>query len=188
MTFAADQTFESVDFSARPPEVKEYESCTFAHCNFADCDLSGFRFVECTFTDCNLSNAHIAKTGFQDVSFTNCKLLGMRFDTSHDFGFSIVCSHCQLNHSAFYRVKLNHSSFTHCQLENVDFTEADLTGTTLRDCQLQDATFGQSILIKADLRGSTGYSIDPDQNRLRGARFSLPEVIGLLDKYEILVE
>jgi len=43
-------------------------------------------------------------------------------------------------------------------------------------------------LENADLRTSYNYSIDPDANRIRKAKFSLPAVIGLLDKYYLDIE
>jgi fluoroquinolone resistance protein len=44
------------------------------------------------------------------------------------------------------------------------------------------------MLEKADFRTSNGYSIDPEMNRIKKAKFSLEGVAGLLDKYDIEVE
>ena len=70
-------------------------------------------------------------------------------------------------------------------MQFVDFTEADLKGVKLTGCNFQNATFQNTNLEKADFREAKNYSIDPEQNRLKGAKFSLPEVIVLLDKYQI---
>ena len=45
----------------------------------------------------------------------------------------------------------------------------------------------QTILEKADFRTAKNYSIDPEQNRLKKAKFSLSGVVGLLRKYDIVV-
>lgn len=41
---------------------------------------------------------------------------------------------------------------------------------------------------KADFRTSYNFSIDPDVNRIKKAKFSLDGVRGLLDKYDIQID
>jgi len=50
------------------------------------------------------------------------------------------------------------------------------------------AAFENTILEKADFRTSFNYSIDPEKNRIRKARFSLAGISGLLDKYDIEID
>jgi len=45
--------------------------------------------------------------------------------------------------------------------------------------------FENTILEKVDFSTSFNYSIDPEMNKIKKAKFSLPEVIGLLNKYDI---
>jgi uncharacterized protein YjbI with pentapeptide repeats len=73
-------------------------------------------------------------------------------------------------------------------LNEVDFTESDLTASIFDNCDLNLATFDNSILEKADLRTSYNYSIDPERNRIKKARFSVAGISGLLDKYDIQIE
>ena len=56
------------------------------------------------------------------------------------------------------------------------------------NCDLLDASFENSNLEKADLRNFYNYSIDPEKNKLKSAKFLLPDVIGLLDKYDIEID
>lgn len=183
-----EQTFQKVDYTTEPLPKAKYEYCSFQSCDFSDSDLSEIKFLETTFTDCNFSNANILKAYFQDISFKNCKLLGLHFETCTPFGFAIQFDHSMVNHASFYQMDLQNCSFKHCQLKGVDFTEADLTGIALIHCNLLDATFERSVLTKADFRNATDYSIDPNQNKIRGAQFSLPEVIGLLKIFGIKVD
>ncbi|HZB12656.1 MAG TPA: pentapeptide repeat-containing protein, partial [Chryseolinea sp.] len=78
--------------------------------------------------------------------------------------------------------------FKNSQLQETDFTECDVTGALFDNCDLTNATFAFTILEKADLRTSYNYSIDPEKNRVKKARFSLQGVTGLLDKYDIEIE
>ena len=56
------------------------------------------------------------------------------------------------------------------------------------NCDFSGAVFENTILEKADLRTAINYSIDPEINRLKKAKFSMPGLIGLLDKYDIELE
>lgn len=183
-----EQKFDNINYSDKPLEIAEYEYCKFTNCNFSNAILSEIKFLECEFLDCNFSNANLANVSFQDVQFTNCKMLGLQFDSCNEFGFAASFDTCQLDHSIFFKMKLNRSSFKNCQLKGVDFTEAELKKTILLGCNLQEATFQNTNLEMADLRNASNYSIDPEQNRIKSAKFSLPEVIGLLDKYQIKIE
>jgi len=71
---------------------------------------------------------------------------------------------------------------------NVDFTESDLTGSFFEDCDLQKAIFLNTNLEKVDFRSSINFSIDPEKNRIRKAKFSRIEIVGLLNKYDIEIE
>jgi hypothetical protein len=53
---------------------------------------------------------------------------------------------------------------------------------------LTRARFERTVLEKVDFRTSYNYSIDPELNRIKNAKFSIVGIIGLLDKYDIEVE
>jgi uncharacterized protein YjbI with pentapeptide repeats len=115
-------------------------------------------------------------------------MLGLRFDNCNSFGLSLRFENCSLNHSSFYGVKIKKTTFKKAQLQEVDFTESDLTSSLFEDCDLARATFGNTILEKTDFRTAYNYSIDPERNRIKRAKFSLTQVVGLLDKYDIDIE
>jgi uncharacterized protein YjbI with pentapeptide repeats len=70
----------------------------------------------------------------------------------------------------------------------VDFTAADLSQAVFDACDLADALFDRTVLEKADLRGALHYSIDPETNRVKKARFSPEGLRGLLGKYDIIID
>ena len=55
-------------------------------------------------------------------------------------------------------------------------------------CHDTRATFSHTILEKADFRTSFNYSINPEINRIKKAKFSLIGIAGLLDKYDIEID
>jgi len=85
-------------------------------------------------------------------------------------------------------MKLKKLIFKNCNLTEVDFTEADLSAALFDHCDLAKALFENTILEKADFRTSYNYSIDPEMNKIKKARFSTPGIAGLLDKYDIDIE
>jgi uncharacterized protein YjbI with pentapeptide repeats len=183
-----DQRFEDQDFSAGISLMEKYDNCLFVKCDMANADLSGITFLECTFDECDLSNAKIEQAAFRDVNFTHCKLIGLLFHDCNPFLLQMSFSDCQLDLASFYGLKLKNTRFQHCSLQETDLTEADLTATQFEHCDLYRTIFDQTILEKADLSTALRYSIDPENNRIRKARFSREGIIGLLDKYGIVVE
>ena len=85
-------------------------------------------------------------------------------------------------------MKLKKARFKNSNLSEVDFTEADLTNSLFDNCDLSGARFEKTILEKADLRTSRNYSIDPELNKIKKAKFSIQSIAGLLDKYDIEIE
>jgi uncharacterized protein YjbI with pentapeptide repeats len=70
-------------------------------------------------------------------------------------------------------------------LHETDFTECDLSESVFDNCDLQRAIFFNSVIQEVDFRNAYNYSINPEVNRIKNAKFSLPGVTGLLDNYDI---
>ncbi len=177
-----------MDFKENPVPSTEYENCSFINCNFSGANLGKLSFLECEFENCDFSSAKTVGTGFKEVVFRNCKLLGLAFDTCSEFLLSFRFTDCILNFSSFYRLKIPKTIFSNCKLLEVDFTEVELSAASFSGSDLAGAIFQGSRLDNSDFRGAINYSINPQENLLTGARFSLPEVVGLLDVYRIRVE
>ncbi len=186
--YVLDQTFENVDFTQNPLEKGEYENCTFLNCNFEYEDLSGFNFNDCEFIGCNLSMVKLVSTGFRDVSFKESKMFGLQFNNCNEFGMSFRFEGCSLNNSIFYQTSIKKTLFKDSKLIEVDFAECDVSNSVFNNCDFSGAVFDRTNLEKADLRTSVNYSIDPSQNRLKKAKFSLSQIYGLLYKFDIEID
>jgi fluoroquinolone resistance protein len=180
-----EQSFEQKDFTVKPLAKGEYENCVFTGCNFSNTNLSGIHFSECEFTGCNLGMALLGGTAFKDVRFKDCKLLGLHFEHCSDSLFSVAFNGCILNLASFYKRKLKKTVFKNCSLQEADFTEADVSGAVFDNCDLAKAVFDNTLLEKADFRTAYHYSINPEKNRLKKAKFSAAGIAGLLDQYDI---
>ena len=179
------KTYKNVNFGDRGFIKGTYENCTFTNCVFPGSDLSNFIFSDCDFLGCDASLAKIGKTAFRADRFRECKLLGMHFEQCNPFLFSADFEKCILNLSSFYKLSLKKIRFKDCSLHEVDFTESDLSSSLFDNCDLTKAIFQRTTLFKADFRTSYNYSINPETNRIKKAKFSIAGVAGLLDKYDI---
>ena len=188
MSYTENEEFSNLSFTTDKLPRGEYEACTFTHCDFSTSDVSAVTFMDCVFKECNLSLANISNTAFKNVQFLNCKLVGLHFQNCNPFLLEMHFDGCQLNLSSFYKLVLKKTRFKNCTMQEVDFAEADLTCASLAECDLAGAIFDRTILEKADFRTAFNYSIDPEKNRLKKARFSLEGVVGLLHKYGIDIE
>jgi len=183
-----DQVYGQEDILRKPLSKGTYDNCIFRNCDFSAVDFGGFHFIECRFESCNLSGAKLDGTSIRDTAFRDCKMMGLHFDRCHEFLFDPVFEKCNLDLSSFYRRKMGGKSFTGCSLREVDFTEADLSGAAFENADLSGAVFDQSILEKADFRRAQGYSIDPERNKVRKAKFAADGLAGLLGKYDLSIE
>jgi len=183
-----NKTYERIDFREYPLMKWDYENCQFNNCDFANTDLSEMKFIECEFRNCNISLVKLSKAVFRDVRFINCKMLGLPFYDCSEFGLSFNVDNCNLGHSSFYKTKIKKTIFKDSQLTEVDFTDCDLANSSFENCNLANAKFENTILEKVDFRTSHNYSIDPEINRVKKAKFSLTQVGGLLDKYDIEID
>lgn len=187
-TMTTDQLFTKVDYTAQQLPMGKYDNCTFRNCNFAKADLAASVFAECIFEQCDLSMANVTETAFRDVTFKECKLMGVKWQDCHNILLSFHFEDCDLNFSSFFRLTIKHTNFVNCTLEEVEFAEADLSHAVFDNCDMRRSNFEGTVLEKADLRTAYHFSIDPEGNRLKKAKFSRANLMGLLDKYAIIIE
>ena len=70
---------------------------------------------------------------------------------------------------------------------DVDFRETDLSQADFAGTNLCDSLFLATDLTEADLSQARNYQIDPSQNTVRKAKFSLPEAMSLLYGLDIVL-
>lgn len=186
--FTQDQIFDKLDFTQEPLAKGEYENCMFTNCNFEEINLNDIKFMDCNFQDCNWSLVQLNGTVLREVKFKDCKMLGLQFETCNDFGLLFSFENCQLNHSTFFQMNIKKTIFRNCQLREIDFSESNLSNVIFDNCDLAQAIFINTVLDKADFRTAYNYSIDPESNRLKKAKFSILGISGLLDKYDLTIE
>jgi fluoroquinolone resistance protein len=188
MQLNENATFEGIDYSEQELFSAEYIKCEFVNCDFSKTNLKKSDLIDCTFKGCNFSLTLLEQTGLKNVQFQSCKLMGVNFTVSSSFLFSVSFQDCHLDYSSFFQKKMPKTTFTNCSLKEVDFEEADLSMAVFKNCDLMGAHFIRTNMEKADLRTAVNYTLDPEVNKMKKARFSYMGIAGLLAKYDIDIE
>jgi uncharacterized protein YjbI with pentapeptide repeats len=182
------KTFNKEIYIDKRINNREFEECIFKNCDFSNSDFSNTTFMDCEFIDCNLSMINLSGTFLKTVVFKNCKLLGIQFQSVQDFLFNVQFQDCVLDYSSFANKKMPKTKFNSCSLKEVSFIGANLNHSIFENCNLERAIFNETELSGSDFRTAYNYTIDPEFNPMKKAKFSTQGIIGLLDKYDIKIE
>jgi uncharacterized protein YjbI with pentapeptide repeats len=181
-----DKTFTKIK-AEEVANSRAFENCRFVNCDFSNVNFSNRSFIDCQFEDCNLSLANTSGSALQNIQFKGCKLSGVNFSRCQDFLFEVHFNSCILDNAVFFRKKNKKAVFKDCSMVETDFTEADLTDCKFDNCNLNHAFFDRTVLKNADFSTSYNFTIDPDNNEIKKARFSVHGLPGLLSKYDIKI-
>lgn len=183
-----DKIFSGINYSEKKLRNREFIKCEFVSCDFNKSDLKDNNFEDCTFKQCNFSMVDADGTGFRNAVFIGCKMLGVDFARCSKFAFSFSFTECHLDYSNFFGTKLRKTTFKNCTLKDVEFGEADLTASEFLGCDLSSAIFSNSILEKTDFRTAVNFAIDPDVNKMKKAKFSALNLVGLLYRHNLDID
>jgi uncharacterized protein YjbI with pentapeptide repeats len=167
---------------------QEFEQCSFQKLDLSQAALTKSSFINCTFDDCTLTKVILKETKLYDVSFSGCKLLHVDFGQCNPFGFHVSFKDCQLDYTVFIDRKLRKAHFADCSLREAHFFKCDLVGTSFKNCNLELARFENNDLSQVDFSTSYNLKLDPEQNKIKKAKFSLYNLPGLLEKYELVIK
>ena len=182
-----DKQFKACDFSKASMTRHSFVNCTFENCNFAEAMFQNSKFRCCTFTGCNLSLMKVEGCRFQDVTLINCKIVGVEFFKCEKTLFTLRIEKCSLQYCNFSDLRMRGQSFAGSKLKDCYFTNTYLVETDFSNTDLQGTNFQGCDLSKADFSGATNYAIDPLNNKVRKAQFSLPEAANLLAGFDIVI-
>ncbi len=184
--FVTKETITNINGQLKLSDRQDYEKCEFVNCTLTD--ISNSNFIECKFINCNLSSCKVNNTKFQSVKFVDCKLLGLNFFQAKDFAFEVYFENCVLDYASFDSKKLNKSIFNKCKMHEVNFTNSDLSKSLFISCDLYETLFSQTNLSGVDFTNVINFSIDPEINTIKKAKFLLHDLQRLLYKHDIIVE
>jgi uncharacterized protein YjbI with pentapeptide repeats len=92
-----------------------------------------------------------------------------------------------MNDSNFFSLDLRGIEIVSCEVHNVDFEKTNLSKAVLNSSDFSNSSFNKTNLTYADFTDATNYRVDPNNSNIKGAKFSLPEVLSLLDQWGITI-
>jgi uncharacterized protein YjbI with pentapeptide repeats len=184
-----DKTFKEIDLAQKTVSEKIFEKCKFITCNFNETNFQKCRFCDCEFINSNLSVMKIKGSTFSDVVFDSSKVIGVNWAEAIWPKIKLACTigffKCDISHSTFLGLNLQEINVVECRARDVDFREADLTRANLTYSDFENSMFIESNLTEADLTYAENYRIDVNFNKIKGAKFMLPEAVSLLQGLDI---
>lgn len=190
-----EKTFTQLCLDGTTVNHSTFTECIFEDCLFNNAVLRACSFHECDFIDCDLSMVNVAHCDFSSVRFNRCKLMGVDWTRaawkrkSRLHQLSLSFDGCNLNYATFVGLALSRLKMVDCKALEADFSEGDLSQADFAGTDLSRSRFSQTDLTGANFCGAFNYSIDITQNKVKGAKFSVPEALNLLRFLDIeLVE
>lgn len=188
--------YENEIFENVKNEGRYYADLEFVDCTFYNCSLENCRFVNCNFVDCKFKkskfvNLKFEKTVMNDGEFENCTLSNINWSLLYGGGYITPLQkikNCILRYNNFLEINLSKFDFKTNEVTETMFADCILTGADFKNCNLSGTEFFKCNLTKSDFRNSYGYRIDITSNKLKGAKFSSPEVHSLLSGLGIIIE
>ena len=186
-----DRTFKSIQITNSQFRSIEFHECTFLKCVFTETAFQNCRFANCLFQHCDLGLMKVPDSSFSSTHFENSILIGVDWTQANwqaaSLGQPLGFEKCTLNHSTFIGLYLRKIQMKDCSANNVDFREADLSQVDFGETDFSESLFRGTNLTEADLSRARNYSINPGQNLVKQAKFSLPEAMSLLYSMEIVL-
>lgn len=189
--FYQGETFANYD-PGELLENAEFEDCVFDHCRWLGTRVKNCRFNACTFDHCNFSGVVFSFTTMKDAWMLNSAFRSMAWGglqgksgVFQPFG---KIKNCAFRYNDFSGMALNGFDWTGAELQQCTFDDTRLAGASFYGVRLGGTRFTRCDLQKADLRTAEEYAIDLETNKLKGARFSFPDVVRLLDGTGIVIE
>jgi fluoroquinolone resistance protein len=169
----------------------EFRDCVFFRSSFVEAIFRSCKFVGCTFKECDLSLVKAPGSRFTSSRFQTCKAIGINWSEADwppsGLADPIGFFDSAISHSTFLGLSLREIKICGCLAVDVDFREADLSQADFGGTDLAQSLFGHTDLSGADLSRARNYDIDPGQNTIKQARFSLPEAMSLLHSMDIVL-
>lgn len=182
-----ERTFDGVELRDGVVEDRLFENCVFSRAHLNGSAFRRCRFVDCVFEGCDVSNWQLNGSEMRAVTFKDCKMVGVNWAIASSL-VHLDWHSCVLSYGNFVGLDLRKSSMQKCVAREADFAETNLSEADLRGTDFGSARFANTNLTKADLRQAMNYGIRPDSNKIKKAKFSLPEATLLLYGLDIVLE
>lgn len=192
MNVMEEEVFKNLKFIGNKMVNIEYNNCIFNNCSFVDVEINNCKFIDCTFKNCKLNNIIFKHSSFKSGKFINSALIGINWNviTDENMLFAPIAevSECLFKYNNFLSLKLNKLDFSNCKFQECFFENCSLAESKFNKSIFDKTSFSECNLIKTDFRNANGYIININNNKLKGSKFSFPEVVSLLNVLDIIID
>lgn len=189
------ETFSKLDRAGEGLSSRLFEDCLFTGCRLEGALVENCQFSGCRFEGCKITAPKFRATQMLSCDFADCALSGVDWsalldERKREMGFLPFdsLSGCSLRHCVFFGLDLKSFNFSRTDLSGSVFDGCRLEGASFQECRLGGTSFAQNDLSSADFRGAEEYFFSLESNRVKGARFSLPEAVNLLSALGVVIE
>jgi uncharacterized protein YjbI with pentapeptide repeats len=180
----ADRVFDGLLLKKAEILSKQFYSCVFKNCDFTGAVFRFCKFPDCRFESCNLSLVRVSGSLFGGAAFKDSKLIGVNWTEAAWPRVTVAAApqflNCVISDSNFLGLPLAGAVIKNCLARDADFRETDLARADLAGTDFAASLFGKTNLNGADLTRARNYAIRVGDNRVKGAKFSMPEALALL--------
>ena len=180
--------FAGIELTDTLIEDREFSQCSFTKCQFLNCQFKNCAFIDYAFTHCDISSLKVTGSRFITSRFEECKAIGIDWTKSSAFSLSLAFNKSVLDYSLFHRLEIADLQITDCRMREADFEDALIAKAHFEGSELMGTKFWHTDLRGANFAGAKGYAIDPRENKIKGATFSLPDALVLLELLEVKIE
>lgn len=187
-----DIKFSDLSLENEVLQEKIFENCQFESSKFNAAEFLNCKFIDCEFKNCDLSSVKVVNSTFNEVVFEDSKLIGINWTQAKWPQVSLMSPikfyKCNLSHSSFYELSLKEIVIEECKANDVDFRFGDFAYASFIMSDFLGSHFVKTKLNHADFTEAMNYNINPVENDISKAIFSIPEVVNLLDCFDIKIK
>lgn len=176
---------DSLKITKLDKSISQYDECVFEDCDFSNLELVSWHFSDVKFIRCNFSLCSFIGSTLAGVEFEGCKLAGVKLTKLVGMLQQISATNCNFDYATILDLDLTATKFENCTFQEAYLANLNLTKATFAGCDFLKAKFEDCDLRKADFTKARNYLIDSTRNKLKSAKFSLPEAANLLRNLEI---
>lgn len=185
--------FENRRFFQEEFQNLRIEECRFVNCIFEECKMTACFLSDCEFYECKVIGLGESRDSrLQNVGFFKCLLIGVNWgelQARARFAEPVKSFRgCCMKYNTFSEMNFKGFDFSGNEIRESLFSECGLRESCFKGCMLERTEFYQCDMRKADFRDASGYKPDLLSCKMRGAIFSFPEAVTLLDSLGILIE
>lgn len=184
--YYSSRKFENLSFIGEECYADEFDSCSFVNCTFEDLFLNESIFMDCSFTGCTAKSLTVKDCRMRGCEFIKCNLIGINWDEFSNGRGELEApidkfEECLARYNSFTNINFVKIDFKASQIEESSFMRCRCKEADFSGCNLENTQFTECDLSKADFRNAYGWIIPLAGNVVKGAQFSFPEVVNLLN-------